>query len=136
MAWLDRRLIDLFGVELPIVQAPMANSGGVDMAVAVAEAGGLGSFPCSGLSDAKGREGFATIRSRTSKPINVNFFCHAEQARDLAREAAWLDRLAPYYKELGVEPPKPPLAATIYRFTKSTCSAVESLRPEVVSFHF
>jgi len=136
MTWSDRRLIDLFGVELPIIQAPMANSSGVDMAVAVAEAGGLGSFPCAGLRDDKVREDFATIRSRTRKPINVNFFCHAEPKRDLAREAAWLDRLAPYYRELGAEIPKPPLKATIYRFTERTCAAVEELRPEVVSFHF
>src|SRR5262245_62549552 len=136
MAWPDRRLIDLFGVELPIVQAPMANSGGADMAVAVAEAGGLGSFPCAGLSDDKVREGFAAIRSRTSKPVNVNFFCHAEQARDLEREAAWLGRLAPYYAELAIEAPKPPLAASIHRFTEATCAVVEDLRPQVVSFHF
>jgi nitronate monooxygenase len=136
MAWPDARLLDLFGVELPIVQAPMANSSGVDMAVAVAEAGGLGSFPCAGLSDDKVREGVEAIRSRTRKPINLNFFCHDEPARDLAREAAWLERLAPYYRELGVEMPTPPLKATIYRFTEATCRVVEDLRPEVVSFHF
>ena len=134
--WPDRRLLDLFGVELPIIQAPMANSSGVDMAVAVAEAGGLGSFPCAGLSDDKVREGVAAIRSRTTKPINLNFFCHTEPAQDLAREAAWLERLAPYYRELSVELPKPPLKATIYRFTEATCAVVEDLRPEVVSFHF
>jgi nitronate monooxygenase len=55
--WPDARLIDLFGVELPIVQSPMANAGGVDMAVAVAEAGGLGSFPCAGLSDDRVHDG-------------------------------------------------------------------------------
>ena len=136
MTWPDRRLIDLFGVELPIVQAPMANACGVDMAVAVAEAGGLGSFPCAGLTDDKVRDGVAAIRSRTSKPINLNFFCHAEPEQDVAREAAWLERLAPYYAELGAEMPKPPLKATIYRFTEATCSVVEELRPEVVSFHF
>jgi nitronate monooxygenase len=136
MAWPDTRLIDLFGVELPIVQAPMANSSGVDMAVAVAEAGGLGSFPCAGLSDDKVSEGVEAIRSRTTKPINLNFFCHDEPARDLAREAAWLERLAPYYRELGVEVPKPPLKATIYRFSEATCGVVEAVRPEVVSFHF
>jgi nitronate monooxygenase len=134
--WPDRRLLDLFGVALPIVQAPMANSSGVDMAVAVAEAGGLGSFPCAGLSDDKVREGVAAVRSRTTKPINLNFFCHTEPAQDLAREAAWLERLAPYYRELSVELPKPPLKATIYRFTEATCGVVEDLRPEVVSFHF
>jgi nitronate monooxygenase len=136
MAWPDKRLIDLFGVELPIVQAPMANSSGADMAVAVAEAGGLGSFPCAGLSDDRVREGFAAIRSRTDKPINLNFFCHAEPERDVARETAWLERLAPYYVELGVEMLTPPLKATIYRFTEATCAVVEDLRPEVVSFHF
>ena len=136
MTWPDRRLIDLFGVALPIAQAPMANSSGVDMAVAVAEAGALGSFPCAGLTDDKVRDGLTAIRSRTSKPINLNFFCHAEPEQDIAREAAWLERLAPYYGELGAEMPKPPLKATIYRFTEATCSVVEELRPEVVSFHF
>lgn len=134
--WPDARLIDLFGVELPIVQSPMANAGGVDMAVAVAEAGGLGSFPCAGLSDDRVHEGVAAIRSRTRKPINLNFFCHAESKQDLARDAAWLERLAPYYAELGAEMPKLPLKATIYRFTEATCAVVEELRPEVVSFHF
>jgi nitronate monooxygenase len=129
-------LLELFGVELPIIQAPMANSSGVDMAVAVAEVGGLGSFPCAGLSDDKVREGFAAIRSRTTKPINLNFFCHEEPECDPAREAAWLERLAPYYKELDLEMPTPPLKATIYRFTDATCAVVEELRPEVVSFHF
>jgi len=132
----DTRLLDLFGIELPIVQAPMANSSGVDMAVAVAEAGRFGSFPCAGLSDDKVRDGMAAIRSRTQKPINLNFFCHEEPERNLAREAAWLERLAPYYKELGAEMPKLPLLPTIYRFTDATCAAVEELRPEVVSFHF
>ena len=106
------------------------------MAVAAAEAGGLGSFPCAGLTDDKVREGVAAIRSRTKRPINLNFFCHAEPEQDIAREAAWLERLAPYYAELGVEMPKPPLKATIYRFTEATCGVVEELRPEVVSFHF
>ena len=136
MRWPDGRLIDLFHIALPIVQAPMANSSTVDMAVAVAEAGGLGSLPCAGLTDDKVREDFAAIRSRTDKPINLNFFCHQAPEQDLSREAAWLERLAPYYKALGAEMPKPPLKATIFRFTVATCAVVEELRPDVVSFHF
>ncbi len=135
-AWPDTRLIALFGVETPIVQAPMANSSAADMAVAVAEAGGLGSFPCAGLADDKVRDGLAAIRARTSKPINLNFFCHEAPEQDLAREAAWLGLLAPYYAELGVEMPVPPLKASIHRFTPETCAVVEEIRPEVVSFHF
>jgi nitronate monooxygenase len=134
--WPDRRLIDLFGIELPIVQAPMANATGVDMAVAVAEAGGLGSFPCAALADEKIGVGVAEIRSRTTRPINLNFFCHEPAHADAVRDAAWLERLAPYYAELGAEMPKVPLKASIVPFTGATCAVVEELRPAVVSFHF
>jgi nitronate monooxygenase len=136
MAWPDRRLLDLFGIELPIIQAPMANASGVDMAVAVAEAGGLGSFPCAALTDDKIRAGVAEIRARIQKPINLNFFCHQEPPADAVRDAAWLKRLAPYYAELGADAPPIPLRPTIFTFTEATCAAVEELRPEIVSFHF
>jgi len=135
MAWRDTRLLDLFGVELPIVQAPMANSSAADMAVAVAEAGGLGSFPCAALTDDKIGAGIAEIRARTTKPINLNFFCHQPAPADEARDAAWLERLAPYYAELGGELPKLPLKALIVAFTAATCAVVEQLRPAVVIFH-
>ena len=134
--WPDRRLLDLFGIDVPIVQAPMANASAADMALAVSEAGGLGSFPCAGLADEKVREGFASLKARTNRPINLNFFCHDAPEQNPAREAAWLERLAPYYKELGAEMPTPPLKASIHRFTQATCAVVEELRPSVVSFHF
>jgi nitronate monooxygenase len=134
--WPDTRLLDLFGIELPIVQAPMANATGVDMAIAVAEAGGLGSLPCAALTHEKIGAGVAAIRSRTKRPINLNFFCHEPGPADAEREAAWLKRLAPYYAELGAEMPKVPLKASIVPFTAATCAVVEELRPAVVSFHF
>jgi len=134
--WPDTRLLDLFGIDLPIIQAPMANACGIDMAVAVAEAGGLGSFPCAALTDDKIAAGVTEIRARTSRPINLNFFCHKPAPADATRDAAWLERLAPYYAELGAEMPKVPLTASIVPFTAATCAVVEKLRPEVVSFHF
>jgi nitronate monooxygenase len=134
--WPDRRLLDLFGIELPIIQAPMANASAVDMAVAVANAGGLGSYPCAALTDDKITAGVADIRTRTNRPINLNFFCHKPAPPDEARDAAWLKRLAPYYAELGAEIPKLPLKASIVPFTASTCAVVEKLAPAVVSFHF
>jgi nitronate monooxygenase len=136
MTWPDTRLTDLFGVKLPILQAPMANATAVDMAVAVANAGGLGSFPCAALTDDKVAEGVAAIRSRTNRPINLNFFCHKPAPADEARDALWLKRLAPYYAELGAEMPKLPLKASIVPFTGATCDVVEDLAPAVVSFHF
>ena len=136
MSWPDTRLLELFGVELPIIQAPMANATGIDMAVAVAEAGALGSYPCAALTDEKITEGVATLRARTKKPINLNFFCHHVAPADPERDAAWLNKLAPYYAELGAETPKVPLKATIVPFTVTTCRVVEQIKPHVVSFHF
>ena len=43
--WPNQGLIDLLGIELPIIQAPMAGANGSAMAIAASEAGGLGSLP-------------------------------------------------------------------------------------------
>jgi nitronate monooxygenase len=107
--WPDTRLLDLLGIELPIVQAPMAAATGVEMAVAVAKAGGLGSLPCAMLPPDKIRVGVAEFRTQSNKPFNLNFFCHAAPDSDLAREQAWLTRFAPYYTALGAAPPALPL---------------------------
>jgi nitronate monooxygenase len=134
-AWPNKRLIDLFKIEHPIVQAPMGGHVSPDMPVAVSRAGGLGSFPCAPLTPAQVREEVAKIRAQISKPINLNFFCHAIPQRDKAIEDAWRKRLAGYYAELGMEPPS---AATPTRtpFGAEMCDAVVELKPQVVSFHF
>jgi nitronate monooxygenase len=85
--WADRRLIDLFHIELPIVAAPMANFAGLDLAVAVAEAGGLGSLPCAALDPDQIRNDAAAFRSRTRRPLHLNFFCHEEAGSDPTRIA-------------------------------------------------
>ena len=134
--WPDRRILDLFGIELPILQAPMAGAVLAEMAVAVAEAGGLGALPAA-LLDAEGfRTQFGRIRQRTGRPINVNFFCHRRPEPDPAREMAWKARLAPYYRELGLDPAAPTPAGHRAPFDAGFCGLVEELRPEVVSFHF
>jgi len=134
-AWPNKRLIDLLQIEHPIAQAPMAGSVGPNMAVAVSEAGGLGSFPCALLSPAQVREEVSKIRARISKPINLNFFCHAAARKDEAMEDAWRKRLAHYYAELGVEIPSSP-ARAFAPFGGEMCDVVVELKPEVVSFHF
>jgi nitronate monooxygenase len=135
--WPDTRLLDLLGIELPIVQAPMAGATGVEMAVAVAKAGGLGSLPCAMLLPDKIRAGVTEFRAQSNKPVNLNFFCHAVPDSDFPREQAWLDRLAPYYSALGdAAPPALPLKAGLQPFGEEACALVEELRPAIVSFHF
>lgn len=131
----NRRLLDLLKIEHPIVQAPMGGHVSPDMPVAISGAGGLGSFPCGLLTPAQVRDEVAKIYAKTSKPINLNFFCHATPQRDEALESAWRQRLGPYYTELGIDPPAAP-ARALAPFGAEMCDVVIELKPAVISFHF
>lgn len=134
--WKDRRILDLLGIELPIIQAPMAGANLSDMVIAVSEAGGLGSLPCAMLSLDRAREELTRIRQHTAKAINVNFFCHRSPDLDAAREAAWKQRLKGYYLEFGLDPDTPAPPSSRAPFDEGSLGLVEEFRPEVVSFHF
>lgn len=134
--WPDRRLLDLLGIEQPIVQAPMAGASGSAMAIAVSEAGGLGSLPCAMLDAAEVRAEIGVIQQRTARPFNVNFFCHTPPEPDAEREAAWKTRLAQYYHELGLDSSASAPAVNRAPFNETMCEIVEATRPRVVSFHF
>lgn len=135
-SWHDRRILDLFGIDLPILQAPMAGVSTPEMAIAVSEAGGLGSLACAQLTVEQARKDLATIRQATKRPINVNFFCHTPPAPQPERIAAWRELLAPYYRELGLDPGAPIPETNRVPFDDAFCTVVEEARPEVVSFHF
>ena len=134
--WRDRRILDLFGIEHPIVQAPMAGPVFADMVIAVANAGGLGSLPSAMLSHEQARTEMETVRTGTSAPVNMNFFCHMPPVLDERRETTWRERLQPYYSELGIDPAAPVPTSNRTPFDDALCGLVEELRPEIVSFHF
>jgi nitronate monooxygenase len=134
--WPDRRLIDLFGTEFPIVLAPMAGVMDADLVIAAAQGGALGSLPCAMLSVEKAREQVNIIRQRVSAPVNMNFFCHKTVPADPVQEAKWKARLSSYYKEHGLDPAAPINAANRAPFDAAMCQLVEELKPEVASFHF
>jgi nitronate monooxygenase len=134
--WPDRRLLALLGIEVPIIQAPMAGVQDVDIAVAAAEGGALGSLPCAMWTPDKAREQVDIFRQRVGAPVNLNFFCHQPVAADPGQEARWRRRLEAYYEELGLDPGASVAAANRAPFDAVMCELVEELRPEVVSFHF
>ena len=134
--WPDRRLLDLFKTEFPIVQAPMAGAMDADLVMAAAQGGALGSLPCAMLSVEKAREQVNIIRQRVSAPLNMNFSCHRAFDPDPKREAGWKKRLAPYYDELGLDPAAPVNVANRAPFDAAMCELVEELKPEIVSFHY
>jgi nitronate monooxygenase len=126
----------LLGIELPIIQAPMAGVQDSALAVAVSNAGGLGSLPCALLGPDALRNELATIKAQTQKPFNVNFFCHTPPISNDQREAAWRAALAPYYKELGLDMSKIAQGAGRTPFSSDAADVLEEFRPAVVSFHF
>src|ERR1700730_12327708 len=65
--WPDRRILDLFGIELPIILAPMPGPGNAALAIAVSEAGGLGSLPCAQLSVGEIRAALETKRRSSAR---------------------------------------------------------------------
>lgn len=98
----------LLGLQHPIIQAPMAG-GAVppELVARVSEAGGLGSIGAAYLAPAQIVAEAEAVRARTRRPFAVNLFC--PQAPPPAADAKGaLQRLAPYFAELGVEPPEPP----------------------------
>jgi nitronate monooxygenase len=114
----------------------MTGFGTVGLAAAVCEAGGLGSICCAVMQPRLAAETIAQLRQLTSKPINVNFFCHAKAKADPDREQAWRARLSSYRRELEVEREPSPPRLDIAPFGDAMCSVVEATNPEVVSFHF
>ena len=129
-------LQSLLGIELPIIQAPMAGVQGSALASAVSNAGGLGSLPCAMLSLDAMRSELAAINAQTSKPINVNFFCHAPPTPSAEREAAWRAALLPYYQEYGIDADSIPAGPGRAPFSAEAADVLGEFKPAVVSFHF
>jgi nitronate monooxygenase len=129
-------LQELLGIELPIIQAPMAGAQGSELAIAVSNAGGLGSLPCAMLSLEAMQSELEAIQSRTRKPFNVNFFCHAAPEVNAAREAGWRKLLQPYLSEFGIVLSDAPTAALRAPFSAAAADVLEPFKPAVVSFHF
>lgn len=136
MKWHDRRLLDLFEIEHPIIQAPMAGPVSAQMVIAASEAGGMGSLPAAMLTAETLRSEMQIVTQGTGRSINVNFFVHREPKADEAREAAWRKRLEGYYRELGLAPDAGRNAPTRSPFTAAMCDVVLEFKPKVVSFHF
>jgi nitronate monooxygenase len=125
------------GIEIPIIQAPMAGVSTPEMAAAVSNAGGLGSIGVGSVDAETTRQMIAAVRSRTDRPFNVNVFCNQPAVADADREARWLARLAPEFARFGAQP----LArlTEIYQSFLTDDAKLAVLlaeRPAVVSFHF
>lgn len=127
----------LFGLPLPIIQAPMAGVSTPELAAAVSNAGALGSLGLGANTAEQARVLIEKTRALTDRPFNVNLFCHGPAQRDAARESAWLAHLAPLFSEFGGSPPS--ALRDIYQSFVTDQAMLQVLldtKPAVVSFHF
>lgn len=125
-----------FGIDFPLIQAPMAGVQGSALAIAVSNAGGLGSLPCAMLSTEMLALELAKIREQTSRPYNVNFFCHTNPIFDNERDSLWRKFLLPYYEELGLSQINIVNGAGRIPFSREAAEILSIFKPPVVSFHF
>ncbi len=126
----------LLGIELPIIQAPMAGVQGSALAIAVCNAGGLGSLPCAMLGPDALRQELEALRAGTARPFNVNFFCHAQPAPSAEREAAWRAALQPFFNEFGLDAAAVAAGPARLPFGPEAAAVLAEFEPAVVSFHF
>ncbi|HMP63367.1 MAG TPA: nitronate monooxygenase family protein [Phenylobacterium sp.] len=136
MPWPHRRLLDLLGLDVPVLLAPMAGAGGLELALAVARAGDLAALPCAMLSPTEVEAHAHDFRARSGSPLNLNFFCHLPPQASPEAEARWAEALGPFYDEFGIAREVPPGGAARAPFDAAYAQVVERVRPEVVSFHF
>ena len=129
-------LAQRLNVDRLLLQAPMAGSQGSALALAVCQAGGIGALPAALLTPEALVQELTTLSQGTSRPWNVNFFCHTPPAPDTAREARWREALAPFYAEAGLDIAAVPAGAGRVPFSHAVADLVEPFRPPIVSFHF
>ncbi|SFM78652.1 NAD(P)H-dependent flavin oxidoreductase [Marinobacter pelagius] len=127
---------DFLGIQLPIIQAPMAGVQDHRLAAAVSNAGGLGSLPCAMLSPEALRSELDALKAATDRPFNLNFFAHTPPTPDTDSERRWRQALAPYYREFGIDPDSITSGPGRMPFNEETAAVVEEFRPAVISFHF
>src|SRR5215475_9682462 len=133
--WPNDRFIKLSGIELPIIQAPMAGSALSDMVVAVSQAGGLGSLACALLTVEQARNELEIIRRQTSRPINLNFFCHQPPHEDPARDMRWRQRLNTYYVQWQLERNVSGPSSNRAPFDDKISHPLPDSHPQVASLH-
>lgn len=128
-------ILSPLGIELPIIQAPMAGAQDEALAIAVCSAGGLGSMPCA-LLDPGRLEAALRAFASLPHPINLNFFCHTMAAPDPVQAQRWRQALAPYFQELDIPIPEPATVGARRPIDAATVDLLEAFRPRILGFHF
>ncbi len=130
-------LLKRIGIQLPIIQAPMAGTSTPALAAVVTNAGALGSIAVGAVNVSDARVMIESLKAQTSGAFNVNVFCHKPAMADAGRERDWLAALKPVFARCNAQPPK--ALREIYTSFVADPAMLDlflETRPTVVSFHF
>jgi nitronate monooxygenase len=131
---LSTKFVKSLGCELPIIQAPMAGGGDTPALVAgVCEAGGMGFVGAAYLDPAQIADVCRAVRGRTRRPFGINLFV-TEPVHAVADTERAFARVAPYFAELGLEPPT--LPASVHPEFAPQLAAVLDSGASAFSFTF
>lgn len=133
---MPNRLTQLLGCRLPVIQAPMAGVQNSRLTIAACRAGALGSLPAAMLSPEQLHAEILAIRAAVDAPFNINFFAHRQPEADINKMQQWLAKLAPYYRELGIDADNIAQGKGRQPFGAAQAEIIAELKPAVVSFHF
>ncbi|NLA89793.1 MAG: nitronate monooxygenase [Alcaligenaceae bacterium] len=130
-----------FGLDYPIIQAPMAGVSNPVLAAAVYKAGALASLGCGAMNAVtldKNIAEFMSLSGQTKDPlININFFSHQEEKVDVLANQAWIEQLRSLFEQFDAQVPTS--LEVIYQSLLTDDERVKVIlerRPQIVSFHF
>ncbi len=135
MKWPRTDLCELFGIDHPILLAPMAGATTPALVAAVSNAGGLGGHGCAVMKPDQLRDEINAVRAATNRAFQVNFFVHDLPDPSGDAGPAMRDKLAALYQEAGLGD-LPAINNPWPRFDQAALDVVLDLKPHVVSFHF
>jgi len=134
--WNDRRLLDLFEIDHPILQAPMAGAANSELVAEVSGAGALGGFGAAGSSPDGLRSTIREIRARTDRPFNINLFnaCTEEYDQESRPGQRLSGLLETYHAELSLG--RVPDPVPLFGPAVAQLEVLLGEGAPVISFHF
>ena len=126
----------LFDIEHPILQAPMAGASTPDLVANVSEAGGLGGLGAAAMPPDYLRKQIQAIKQRTSAAFSVNLFSPASEIFDPESQPGekFGALLASYHQEFELgEVPEP---GNLFGPAEEQLQVLLDERVPVISFHF
>lgn len=137
--WMKTRVTERLKIEYPIIQGPFGGGySTTKLAATVSNAGGLGSIGAYQMEPVEIQETIRELRTLTTAPFAINLWIPVagEHEQELSEDAyqTQIQRLAPYYEELGVTPP--PYVRNSPTHFKEQVEALLEASPPVFSFIF